>query len=74
MTNNEEQINEELNELVAARLKTLPADREIFIGSDGSYTPQQLIHHIEKGDEIGKMMVEIERNYLTALKDGTLYE
>ena len=73
MRNNEATTDEELKELVIARLQTLPPDKEISIGADGSYKRDELIEHIKKDDEIGKTMVEVEMTYLRSFKDGALY-
>lgn len=73
MTENKE-ISQEMRDLVVARLKTLPTDREISIGADGEFTKEQLIEHVEKEDEIGLKMIEVEMSFLRALKEGTLFE
>ena len=70
----EQNHQDDIAELVIARLQTLPLDREISIGSEGSFTRDEVIKHIEEGDDIGKKMIEIELNYLRALKEGLLYE
>lgn len=65
---------EEIKELVIARLQTLPEGKEISIGSDGEFTKEELIRHVEKGDEIGKKITEVEINFLRSLKEGIFYE
>ena len=71
--NSEVQKKEEIKELVIARLEVLPSNVSISIGSDGSFTKQDLIMHVEKDDEIGKKIIEIELKYLQALKEGSFY-
>lgn len=70
----EQEINREIKELVIARLKTLPDDKEVSIGSDSEFTKKELIDHVEKSDSIGQKMVEVEMNFLRALKEGALFE
>lgn len=70
----ESETSQEIKDLVIARLKTLPSDREISIGGKGEFSKKDLIERIEKDDEIGKKMIEIEMNLLRALKEGTLFE
>ena len=65
---------QEIKDLVVARLKTLPDDKSISVGSAGEFTKDDLIAHVEQGDKIGEKMIEIEMNFLQALKEGVLYE
>lgn len=65
---------EEIKELVLARLKTLPEDTGLSIGSAGDFSRDQMIERVEAGDEIGKKIIEIEMDFLRGLKDGILYE
>ena len=70
----EPETSQEIKELVIARLKTLPDDKEVSIGSDGEFSKEELIEFVEKDDPIGKKMVEIEMTFLRALKEGALFE
>jgi hypothetical protein len=70
----ENELENDLKELVVERLKTLPKGTRISIGSDGSFSTQDLIDHISKGDSIGNKIVEIQLNYLRLLKTGTLLD
>ena len=67
-------VDEEYRKLVLARLKALPDDTSLSIGSRGSFKKGQLIEHVEENDDIGQQMVEIDKLYLQALKEGTLFE
>ena len=64
---------DEIRELVVARLKTLPDDKNISVGSDGDFTRDDLIAHVRGGDEIGEKMIEIEMDFLRTLKEGLFY-
>ena len=68
------QKQEEVKNLVIARLEVLPPDVSISIGSQGQFTRDELIVHVEKNDEIGKKIIEVELEYLTLLKEGIFYE
>ena len=68
----ESAINKEIRELVIARLEVLPKDKKISIGSEGSFSKDELIEHINKEDKIGKKIVEIEMEFLMSLKEGIL--
>lgn len=65
--------DEDIKQLVIERLSTLPPDKEISIGGDGSFDRDELIEHVERGDEIGRKMVEVEMTFLRSLKEGLLY-
>ena len=65
---------QEIKDLVIARLKTLPEDKNISIGGDGEFTREELIRHVAENDAIGKKMIEIEMDFLRSLKEGIFYE
>jgi len=65
---------QEIKQLVIERLKTLPENIGLSIGSMGDFDKQELISHVEQGDDIGKKIVEVELNFLRGLKEGILYE
>lgn len=67
-------IKREIKDLVIARLEVLPPDKKISIGSAGEFTKEELIKRVEKEDDIGKKIVEIELDYLRAIKEGIFYE
>lgn len=68
----EQEISKDLKELIIARLEVLPPDKKFSIGSVGEFDKNELIERVEKGDEIGQKVVELELNYLKALKEGIL--
>jgi hypothetical protein len=67
-------IDLEFQKLVRIRLQALPENTSLSIGSLGSFNKQELLEHVEKNDDIGKQMIEIDKMYLQALKEGTLFE
>jgi len=64
----------EANELVIARLNTLPPNIKIAIGSYGEFSKDEIIKAIENGEDLGKKYVEIQMVYLKAITDGSLYK
>ncbi len=62
----------DIKELVIARLETLPPDRKLSIGNFGEFTKEELIQHVKGDDAIGHKMVEIEMEFLRAIKEGLL--
>jgi len=67
-----EEIPKDAKELTIARLDVLPSDKKISVGSIGEFTKDELIERVEKGDEIGRKVVEIELNFLRTLREGSL--
>lgn len=66
--------NEEIRKLVIERLKTLPSDKKISIGSDGDFSRDQLIAAVEKEDDVGKKIIEVQLEFLRSLKEGLLLD
>ncbi len=67
-----EQTSKDLKDIVIARLETLPKNMKMSIGSYGDFNREQLIDHVKKGDAIGKKIIEIELEFLQAMKEGNL--
>ncbi|MEM3883668.1 MAG: hypothetical protein QXT94_01895 [Methanothrix sp.] len=67
-------VKKDLKELVLARIDVMPSNRNIVIGSYGSFSKEQLKEHVEKEDEIGKKIIEIQLAFFKALKEGGIYK
>ena len=65
-------ISEDIKALVIARLDTLSPNRKISIGNYGEFTKEEIIQHIKKGDSVGNKMIEIEMEFLCAIKEGLI--
>ena len=61
----------DIKELVIARLSTISPEKRISIGSSGEFSKDQLIQHVKDGDTIGKKIIEVELEFLIAMKEGT---
>ena len=66
--------DEEIRNLVVARLSVISSDTIKSIGSDGVFTRDELIEHVKKGDKIGKTIQAVEMEWLRALKEGFINE
>ena len=55
-------------ELVKARVERMPPHMKISIGNK-EYDKNDILQHVEEKDEIGKLILEMEQNYLKALKE-----
>ncbi len=69
MTN---ELSEDIKKLVIIRLETFPSSRKVSIGSQGEFTKDELIDHVKKEDAIGKKIVEVELEFLRAIKEGVV--
>ncbi|HTE21745.1 MAG TPA: hypothetical protein VK674_01745 [Candidatus Limnocylindria bacterium] len=61
-------IDTEYQKLVLAGLRVLPDDTSLSIGLKGNFKKSELVGHVEKNDEIGKQMIEIDKLYLRTLR------
>jgi len=66
--------DEEIRKLVVARLKVLSPETIISLGSDGSFSRDEMVKKVQDGDEIGEKLAEIQMEWLQSLKEGNLYE
>ena len=60
--------DEEIRKLVTARLSVLSADTMISIGSEGSFSRDELIDRVQVGDNIGNKIAQIEMEWLRSFK------
>lgn len=57
-----------IEDVVCARIKAMPKDLRISISPMGIYSPEEILDHIKKKDEVGKKIIEIESSYLEFLE------
>ena len=72
MSKQQDLLDKEIRQLVVERLKEIPTDKKICIGRKGDFTTEELIKHVEKNDEIGQKIIEVEMKFLQSLKTGDL--
>jgi len=58
-----------LEEIICSRIRAIPKDIKISINPSGIYSPDEILEHIEKHDEIGKKIIKIESEYFKFLKE-----
>ena len=66
--------DEEIRDLVVARLSILSSDTIKSIGDEGIFTKDELISHVKSGDKIGRTIQAVEMEWLRALKTGLINE
>ncbi|NQV12731.1 MAG: hypothetical protein HQ530_00310 [Parcubacteria group bacterium] len=60
-----------VRKLVLARLSILSKNTVISLGQKGSFTRDELVEKVEKGDEVGEKLAEIQLAWLRSFKDKT---
>lgn len=63
--------NKDAVDLVIARLKTIPSDAGLSVGSspDKTFSVDELISEVRGGTEIGKQVIESQLFFLRSLQD-----
>lgn len=56
--------DEEIRKLVTARLSVLSSDTMISVGSEGTFSRDELIKRVEAKDEIGNKIAQIEMEWI----------
>lgn len=64
------EINEDEKKIVIARLETFPPDLEVSIGDYGTFDKEELIDNVNKGTEIGKVVVDAYMHSIRSFKEG----
>ena len=69
-----EKINvmEEQKKLVLERFKTLNPESKILLGGNQEVSVKELIGHVEKGDDFGKKIVQVQIKMLKVLSAGAI--
>lgn len=69
--NNSFEINEEMKELVIAKIEAqISSDLKLYIGSSNSLSKEDMIKHINNGDEIGNEIVRSHIAFMRAIARG----
>ena len=66
--------DEDIKQLVVLRLETMPANVKLSIGSHGEFDKDELIKQVNENSEIGNKIIEIELEFLRAMKKGIIEE
>ena len=64
-----DKIPESFWSVVEARFKLMPDNLRIVIGGYGSLSKKEILKHLRKRDEIGKLLVKMQIEYLKILKE-----
>ena len=64
--------DEEIRNLVIARLNALSPDTMKSIGDEGVFTRDELINNVQKGNKIGRTIEAVEMEWIRAMKTGLI--
>jgi len=64
----------DFQKLVYSRWQTFPKGYSISIGEYGTITKEEALKHVEENDKIGKILIQIDREFFDSLKSGKFYE
>lgn len=70
---NTHQISEDIRKLALARLKAMPNNLKVSIGSS-EYTKDDILDHVEKGDAVGQQVASIQIDFIRSLASGSIYD
>ncbi len=65
-------IDSEIRELVLSRLEVMSPDTIKSIGGEGIFSKGELIEHVRAGDKIGRVIEQVEIEWIRAMKDGII--
>lgn len=57
-----------IKKAIIERINRIPKDVRISVSSDESYSPEEIIEHINAGDRLGKKILQIESEYIKYLE------
>jgi len=64
-------VNEDIKKLVMIRLQSMPPNLKLS-GKYGTFTREELIERVQKEDEVGKFIIEMQLKYLRSFKKGII--
>lgn len=67
------ELDEQVRKLIKARLRVIPSHLQVAVGSQ-KYSVKELLKSVEKENEIGKQLIEMQLQYLRDLASGKIYE
>jgi len=68
--NEEDKKQEILKEIVLMNIDSMPSNYKLSLGGKGVFDKNQLIEHINKMDDVGKQILNIESRFLKAVSRG----
>ena len=64
---------DDFQKLVYTRWQALPKGYSISVGGVGTITKEEALQHVVNNDEIGRILIAVDRNYFNQIKSGNFY-
>lgn len=64
---------DDFQKLVYVRLQSFPKGYSLSVGGYGNVSKEEALKHVADNDEIGQLLIRVDREYFDALKSGNLY-
>jgi len=61
---------ERVKQIVLRKIDTMPKDYKLSIGGEGSFNKFQIAERVNKMDDVGKQILEMELRFIRALSRG----
>lgn len=71
--NKNTQISEDIRKLVMARIKAMPVELKVSIGSS-EYSKEQILKGIKKNNDLGQQTMNVHMDFIRSMAAGELYE
>ncbi len=66
-------LQEEVRKLTIERLKASSGDLRVSVGAE-DYTKAELLESVERGDEVGREVMDAQIEYLRDMAEGKIYQ
>ncbi len=63
-------VDAEIKKLVILRLEAMPSNIKVALGSGEQLSREELIRHVKTEDKLGKMIIQMQLDYLRSMKTG----
>ena len=61
---------ERLKQIVLMKIATMPKNYKLSIGGEGSFNKVQIAEHVNKMDDVGRNILDMELRFIKALSQG----
>lgn len=67
-------VRDNERDLVLARLDVMPQNFKLSIGDMGVFNKEELKEHVQKEDEVGKQVIDMQMKFIRDLTSGRIME
>lgn len=70
----DKKTDQEIRDLVIARLSVMPNDKELMIGGNKKLNKTEMIESVKNDDEIGRQIIDMQMTFLRDVASGKLFD